>query len=76
MNTIKRIKVLQTYANKDAVIMYCGQYFIIDRQYTLLLIAQHNGIVYDSMIVPMDAIDITDNSLTIISDTKETFKRV
>ena len=73
---MRRIPIKQGYANKDAVLYYSGEYMITNIKYHLFLVANHSGVIYDSLIIPLESAQFIGDKLIIISDIKETFEKL
>ena len=73
---MRRITIKQGYANKDAVLYYSGEYTITNIKYHLFLIANHSGVIYDSLIIPLESAQFIGDKLIVISDIKETFEKL
>lgn len=77
---MRTLPIKQGYINSpvnDIILFYSGQYKVIDNYYHLFFIANKEGVVYDTLLAPADAVLFdTDNKLIITSNEDEVFIKI
>lgn len=75
---MRRLPIKQGYINtptNDIILFYSGLYRVIDKDYQLLFIANTESIIYDTLLLPADAVKFIDNLLIIEGNEEEVFIR-
>ena len=76
---MRRLPIKQGYINtpaNDIILFYSGLYKIIDKDYHLLFIANTESVIYDTLLLPADAIKFSDDLLIIEGNEDEVFIRI
>lgn len=76
---MRRLPIKQGYVNtpaNDIILFYSGLYRVIDKDYQLLFIANTESIIYDTLLLPADAIKFSDDLLIIEGNEDEVFIRI
>lgn len=76
---MRRLPIKQGYINttaNDIILFYSGLYRVIDKDYHLLFIANKESVIYDTLLLPADAIKFIDNLLIIEGNEDEVFIRI
>lgn len=76
---MKRIPIKEGYINtpqQDVILFYSGLYKVLDNDYHLLFIANSEGIIYDTLLLPASSLEITGNKLVIKGNEEEQFIRI
>lgn len=76
---MKRIPIKEGYINtprQDIILFYSGFYRVLDNDYHLLFIANSEGIIYDTLLLPAPSLEMTGNKLVIKGNEEEQFIRI
>lgn len=75
---MRRLPIKEGYISADGevIIYFSGTYKIIDTDYQLFFIANKEAIIYDTLLVPPEAVTFTNRKLSIKSDITETFYKL
>lgn len=76
---MRRLPIKQGYINtpaNDIILFYSGLYRVIDKDCHLLFIANTESIIYDTLLLPADAIKFRDDLLIIEGNEDEVFIRI
>lgn len=70
---MRNIPIKQGFSSKDGdiIIFYSGLYKVIDTNYHLIFIANRDGVIYDTMLAPVQAVSFDNNNRLIIEGNEE-----
>lgn len=76
---MRTLPIKQGYINSpsnDIILFYSGRYKIIDKNYHLFFIASKEGIVYDTLLAPVESVQFNNNYLLIQGNEEENFIKI
>lgn len=71
---MKRLPIKQGYAGHGVTLYYSGEYMIVNNKYYLFFIADNKGIIYDTLLLDIASVIITESQIKTIQG--EVFNRI
>lgn len=71
---MKRLPIKQGYTGYGVTLYYSGEYMVINTMYHLFFIANMQGVVYDTLLLDSDSVEIDSQQVKTIKG--EVFNRI